>query len=90
MLDKIQRLNNEIAAIDRDIDQSRAELGMLQHLEDDAVRDAVVSDHYDDRADAKMTKADVVRCEKRIRGLERDRGRIVSRRQRMVDKLTAG
>ncbi len=89
LLDKIHVLNTQIAAVNDDIEQARAELGMLQHLADDAARDAAVSEHYDDRADAKMTEADVIRCEKRIVGLEREMARIVLRRDRMVNKLAA-
>jgi hypothetical protein len=62
---------------------------MLHHLEDDAVRDALVSENWDDKVDAKRASADVARCEKRIRGLETDRTRLVERRKRMIDKLAS-
>jgi len=90
MLDKIRGLNVQIAAVDADIDQARAELNMLQHLADDAIRDAAVTENYDDRADAKMTHADVARCERRIEGLARERAKLVRKRDRMVNKLAAG
>ncbi len=89
-LDKIHGLNAQIAAVDTDVDQAHAELDMLRHLADDALRDAAVSDNYDDRADAKMTNADVARCERRIKGLLRERGKLVRKRDRLVDKLAAG
>lgn len=90
ILDKIHSLNVEIAAVDADIDQADTELGMLRHLADDALRDAAVSGNYDDRTDAKMTNADVTRCERRIKGLLRERHRLVRKRDRMVDKLATG
>ena len=88
-LDKIRGLTTRIEAIDLDLGQARAELDMLHHLEDDAVRDALVSENWDDKVDAKRASADVARCEKRIRGLENDRTRLVERRKRMIDKLAS-
>ena len=88
-LDKIKGLTTRIEAIDLDLGQARAELDMLEHLEDDAVRDALVSENWDDKVDAKRAYADVVRCEKRIRGLQNDRTRLVERRKRMIDRLAS-
>jgi hypothetical protein len=88
-LDRIKSMNSEIAAVDADLDQAVAELDMLRHLEDDAVRDALVSEGWDDRVDAKHAKRDVARCEKRIKGLERDRQKLVKRRTAMIDRLAA-
>jgi hypothetical protein len=88
-IDRIKGLNAEVEAIDADLDQAVAELDMLQHVEDDAVRDALVSEGWDDRVDAKRAKADVDRCLKRIKGLEKDRERLVKRRTAMIDRLAA-
>ena len=88
-LDKITEMTAQIAAVDADLDQAVAELDMLHHLEDDAVRDALVSEGWDDRVDEKHAKRDVARCEKRIKGLERDRVKLVKRRTAMIDKLAA-
>jgi len=90
ILDRIWGLNAQIAAVEADIGQARAELDMLRHIADDALRDAAVTDNYEDRADAKMTHADVARCERRIDGLARERVKLVRKRDRMVDKLAAG
>ncbi len=90
LLDKIHTINDEIAQIDIDIDQARSELGMLEHLADDAARDAAVSENYEDRADARMTRSDVVRCEKRITALQRERSKLVRKRDRMVTRLQDG
>jgi hypothetical protein len=88
-LDRIKGMSAHIAAVDADLDQAVAELDMLRHLEDDAVRDALVSEGWDDRVDAKHAKRDVARCVKRIKGLERDREKLVRRRAVMIDKLAA-
>jgi hypothetical protein len=88
-LDRIKGMSAQIAAVDADLDQAVAELDMLKHLEDDAVRDALVSKGWDDRVDAKHARRDVARCEKRIRTLEGDRVKLVDRRTAMIDKLAA-
>jgi hypothetical protein len=88
-LDKIKGMTAEIASVDADIDQAVAELDMLRHLEDDAVRDALVSEGWDDKVDAKRAKRDVDRCVKRIKGLESDRAKLVRRRAAMIDRLAA-
>ncbi|MEN8238190.1 MAG: hypothetical protein ABFR53_03195 [Actinomycetota bacterium] len=88
-LDKIKGMSVQIAAVDADLDQAVAELDMLKHLSDDAERDALVSDGWDDKVDAKNAKRDVARCEKRIKGLERDRAKLVKRRADMIDRLAA-
>jgi len=88
-LDKIKGMTTWIALVDADLDQAVAELDMLRHLEDDALRDALVSEGWDDRVDAKHASRDVARCEKRIRSLERDRVKLVKRRTAMIDKLAA-
>ena len=89
-LDKIHAINDRIAQIDVDIDQARSELGMLEHLADDAARDAAVSENYEDRADAKMTRSDVARCEKRIAALYRERSKLIAKRDRLVARLADG
>jgi len=88
-LEKIKGMTTWIALVDADLDQAVAELDMLHHLEDDAARDALVSEGWDDRVDAKHARRDVDRCKKRIVGLERDRAKLVKRRAAMIDKLAA-
>lgn len=89
-LDKIHSLNAVIVSLEGDIEQSRAELGMLEHLNDDAQRDAVVSDHAQDRQDARMTASDVQRMGRHISKLEAKRAKTVARRDGAVDKLHSG
>jgi len=90
LLDKVHGINDQIAVVDTEIGQARSELGMLEHLADDAARDAAVSDNYEDRADAKMTRSDVTRCERRIASLQRERSKLVRKRDRMVNRLVDG
>lgn len=87
LLDKIHAINDRVAVVDAEIEQARSELGMLEHLADDAARDAAVSENYEDRADARMTRSDVARCEKRIAALHRERTKLVRKRDRMVERL---
>jgi hypothetical protein len=88
-LGRIKGMTAQIADVDADLDQAVAEVDMLRHLEDDAMRDALVSEGWDDRVDAKNAKRDVDRCLKRINGLENDRAKLVKRRSAMIDRLAA-
>ena len=59
--ERIFKLNDQIAAVRREEEVAFDEWTMLRHLDDDAQRDAAVSEHALDRADARQTKADVAR-----------------------------
>ncbi|MEN8233562.1 MAG: hypothetical protein ABFR89_01390 [Actinomycetota bacterium] len=85
--ERLFRLNDEIAALRRDEDLAREEIIMLQHLDDDAQRDAAVSEHPIDRADAKETAADVRRMEEHADDLRRKRQKLEAKRDRLVSKL---
>lgn len=86
-LDKIRSLSGHIESLDADLVQVHQELEILQHIDDDAQRDAAVSDNYGDRAAAKMTRSDVARMEKHIRDLDRTRAKLVAKRYRLIRKL---
>ncbi len=88
-LERIHGLNTQIVTLGTQIDQAEVELSMLQHIDDDAQRDAAVSENYDDRAAAKMTGADVVRMRKQIQNMERTRRKLVGKRDRLIRKLAA-
>jgi hypothetical protein len=62
---------------------------MLEHIDDDAQRDALVSGHYDDRADAKRTDADVTRMDRQLARMERSRSRLVTKRDTLIRNLAA-
>ena len=89
-LDKIHSINAIIESIDDDIDRARAELGMLEHIDDDAQRDANVTDHAEDRQDARMTASDVARMTRHIEKLLTKRARTVRKRDAALAKLSAG
>jgi hypothetical protein len=88
-LERIGGLNTQIVTLEAQIAQSGIELSMLQHIDDDAQRDALVSEGYDDRAAARMTGSDVERMRKQIRNMERTRDRLVGKRDRLITKLAA-
>ncbi|MEN8041774.1 MAG: hypothetical protein ABFR95_09755 [Actinomycetota bacterium] len=90
VLDRIKGLNAQIAVIESQIDQSTAEVSMLEHINDDAQRDAAVTERYEDIADANMTDGDVKRIRSHIRAMEKDRSKLVAKRDRLVRKLAAG
>lgn len=89
-LDRISGLSVQIAALDAQIEQVRAESSMLRHIDDDAQRDAAVSDRWDDRADARRTAADVARIDQQIVGMENSRSSLVAKRNGLISKLAAG
>jgi hypothetical protein len=88
-LDRIKGITAQIAVLDAQIGQSLEEMSMLQHIDDDAQRDASVTDNYEDRAEAKMTRSDVARMSKQITNLEKDRTRLVTTRDKLIAKLAS-
>ncbi len=90
----MRRIERRLFAIDDAIEELRrdgllveAELSFHQHLNDDAQRDAIVSSHPMDRADARQTESDVKRFQ---RNLEQIRQRLVSlqaKRDRLIKNL---
>lgn len=86
-LARIQALNTQVTAIDGEITQAKQEMSMLDHINDDAQRDAVVSESYDDRTGAKMTNADVVRISRHISALERSKMKLLTKRDKLVREL---
>ncbi|MGD2052125.1 MAG: hypothetical protein PVI35_06585 [Acidimicrobiia bacterium] len=84
---RLFRLNDQIAALRRDEVLARQELEFHVHLNDDATRDALVSDAPLDRADARETAGDVARFEAHIARLEERRRRLEERRDRLLGRL---
>lgn len=85
---RLFQLNDEIAALRRDEELAREELTFHRHLDDDAQRDAIVSNSPFDRADARETSADVARFERHIAKLQRSRERLEAQRDRLMRKLS--
>jgi hypothetical protein len=82
------RLGDEIAALDQAIHLAREELIFHDHLNDDAQRDAAVSESPMDRSDARETGGDVLRMRAHIAGLEKRRAKLDDRRNRLLGKLS--
>ena len=80
-------LADRLQRIEHDLRLAREELAYHVHLDDDARRDAAVSDHPIDRADARETSADVARFKRLIRRLERERTSLRERHSRLLDRL---
>ena len=88
-LDRIRGINAQISALELQIDQVEVEAEILRHIDDDAQRDAAVSENYDDRAAAKMTQSDIARMDKHIHDLERTHAKLVAKRDKLIRKLAA-
>lgn len=85
--DRIFKLNDEIASLERELHLVREELVFHQHLNDDAQRDAAVSGHPIDRADARDTAGDVTRFERSIAKLEQKIAKLDAKRAKLIEKL---
>ena len=81
------RLGDEIAALDQAIYLAREELVFHDHLNDDAQRDAAVSESPIDRSEARETAGDVLRIREHIAGLEKRRFKLDEKRNRLLGKL---
>ncbi len=84
---RIFRLNDEIAALAAEEHQVAEELSFHRHLHDDAHRDAVVSGHPLDRADARETSGDVARFESVLADLRKRRERLIHKRDNLIRRL---
>ncbi len=84
---RLFRLNDEIAALRRDEERVAEELNVHRHLDDDAQRDAAVSNSPIDRADARDTAADVARFESALAALQRQREKLEAKRDKLLAKL---
>ncbi len=84
---RLFRLNDEIAALRRDEERVAEELNVHRHLDDDAQRDAAVSNSPIDRADARDTAADVARFESALAALQRQREKLEAKREKLLAKL---
>lgn len=86
-LDAIHAMNAKISDIEDEIAQASAEVDMLRHIDDDAQRDALVTDDAEDRQIARMTRKDVHRAEKYVDRLVRQREALVRKRARAIDRI---
>jgi hypothetical protein len=84
---RLFRLNERLARLAAEERQAAAELEVHRHLDDDARRDAAVSGSPIDREDARDTAADVARFQRLLEDLQRRRGRLESKRERLLARL---
>ncbi|MEA2001983.1 MAG: hypothetical protein U9N84_08885 [Actinomycetota bacterium] len=84
---KLFQLSDEIRAIEQAELLASEELIYHQHLNDDAQRDAAVSDHPVDRADARETASDVARFERHLTDLQQERAKLETKRTKLIERL---
>ena len=85
---RIFSLGDEIEKLRESERLAREELVYHEHLDDDARRDAVVSDSPLDRDDARVTGQDVARARRVVEKLVARRLGLEEKRQALIDKLT--
>ena len=83
---RLFKLNDELQRLHREARVTEDELAAYRHIDDDTVRDSLVSGLPADRAEARQTGKDVAALEAsladiehQIRRLERDRERLLGR-----------
>ena len=84
---RIFRINERLEHLTEDERLASAELEVHRHLDDDARRDAAVSDNPIDREDARDTASDVARFERLLAGLQEKRRRLEAKRARLLGRL---
>jgi hypothetical protein len=84
---RLLAIADRLQQIARDEALAVEELGIHRHLDDDARRDAAVSENPMDRAGARETGADVARFEAVLTALARERERLEKKRARLLRKL---
>lgn len=84
---KLLTVTDRIHTLTAERGQVSSELQWHRHINDDAQRDAAVSDAREDRLEASSTAADVRRFERRLRDIDRDLAKLERRRQSLLAKL---
>ena len=84
---RILRLNDELARLRSQRELVSEELRYHEHLNDDAQRDAAVSDAPIDRADARATADDVERFQRSVAALDARIERLTVKRDDLVSRL---
>ena len=85
---RIFALNDEIARLEAELRQARAELDNHRSLADDAARDAAVYATPYDREDLRETTSDVARFERVVAHFEEAVARATTKRDRLLAKLS--
>ena len=84
---RIFLVNEQLAELVREEERVFEELQFHRHLHDDAQRDALVSDHPEDRALARQTAADVARFERAVEDVRIRKEKLEEKRRRLFDRL---
>lgn len=85
---RVMRINDQIGALRAERELVSEELMFHRHINDDAQRDAAVSDHPMDRADARETAADVARFERSLSEIDERIEKLVYKRERLLDRMS--
>jgi hypothetical protein len=84
---KLFRINDAIEELQREEHLVSEELRYHRHIDDDAQRDAVISDDWQDRSFARNTSADVARFEKALADLQARRQKLEQKRAKLLKRL---
>ena len=84
---RIFQINEELAQLAEEEASVFEELQFHRHINDDAQRDALVSDHPEDRALARQTAADVARFERAVVEVQDRRTKLEMKRSRLFGRL---
>ena len=84
--DRLFRLTDQINRLREEERLTDGELGMLEHIDDDARRDAAGGGPLE-RDDARMTASDVDRFRKTLGHLRSKRRRLEQKRERLLKRL---
>ena len=84
---RLLKITGEIERLRREEELAAGELGMHQHLDDDAVRDALVTEAPADRAEARQTGKDVARLQSALADLRQKIERLNRKRDNLLERL---
>ena len=84
---RIFQINEELAQLAEEEVSVFEELQFHRHIHDDAQRDALVSDHPEDRALARQTAADVARFERAVVEVQVRRTKLEAKRSKLFGRL---
>jgi hypothetical protein len=83
---RLFRINDELERLRDEERLTVEELNMLEHIDDDAQRDAAVGGPLE-RDEARVTAGDVARFRKNLADLEQRRVRLEAKRDRLLRRL---
>jgi len=84
---RLFKINDAIEALRREEELVAEELRYHRHIDDDAQRDAAVSDDWQDRSFAKDTSSDVARFERALTDVRSRREQLERKRDKLLSRL---